>query len=148
MYVSLEDNASTGFGRHFFKQEANKGHKIFDAIGLKCVLSIAGSKSKQNYDTRAIEDGWLAANDQSQLYYEENKARLLGNLLLIKDLNDAKVVTAMKFNDILYDFGARYKKGEYDDADQYFDMLEKLGHQKLFFDAIMKRDEFDKMVDA
>ena len=42
------------------------------------------------------------------------------------------------------DFFMRYKQSEVDSSDTYFKFIEKQAAERLFFEAIMKKDEFDK----
>jgi len=44
---------------------------------------------------------------------------------------------------LLHDFGTRYKRGDVESVDKYFNMLEENGADRLFLDAIVKRNEFD-----
>ena len=41
----------------------------------------------------------------------------------------------------------RYKRGEIETADKYFKMLEEKQADRLFLEAIMRRDEFEKMAE-
>ena len=41
----------------------------------------------------------------------------------------------------------RYKLGEVNTTDSYFSLLESHGADRLFLEAIMKRDDFEKMAE-
>ena len=41
----------------------------------------------------------------------------------------------------------RYKKGEIETADAYFNFLENNSADRLFLDAIMKSEDFEKMAE-
>ena len=49
---------------------------------------------------------------------------------------------------LTHDFGTRYKRGDINGVDQYFTLLEEKGAERLFFEALMKRDEFEKLAEA
>ena len=47
-----------------------------------------GMMAKSKFDTIVIEEGWLAANDITQSYYEENKDKLHSSASLLRDFTD------------------------------------------------------------
>ena len=49
--------------------------------------------------------------------------------------------------DLYHDFAIRYEKGDVDDPDQYFTLLKEKGAQELFYRALQRRDEFERMAE-
>jgi hypothetical protein len=43
---------------------------------------------KHRFEKKVVEEGWLAANNKTQEYYEENKDKLINTESLLKDLKD------------------------------------------------------------
>ena len=49
---------------------------------------------------------------------------------------------------MVFDFGCKYKLGDLDDVDDYFKKLDEANAERLFYEAMMKRGEFDTMKDS
>ena len=104
--------------------------------------------AKNKFDKKVLEDGWLADNEITQQYYEQNNERLQQSASLIKDFSDQEFLKEGTMKQLLHDFGTRYKRGDVESVDKYFNMLEDNGADRLFLDAIVKRNEFDQMAEA
>ena len=70
-----------------------------------------GACTRQKFDSKVIEEGWLAANDITQTYYEENKDKLQQRASLLKDFDDEEFIQTGTVKELLHDFGLRYKQG-------------------------------------
>ena len=46
------------------------GFRIFESAGIHILKSKYGNDAKSSFDSRVIEDGWNAANDQAQKYWD------------------------------------------------------------------------------
>ena len=104
-----------------------------------------GSKAKVQFDMKVVEYGWNPIDQKTKEYYDKNKAKIEQNKTLVKDFSDCEASDEVKFKEILYDFGSRYKKGEIEDLESYFEHLDKTGCDKVLFDAGMRREEFEKL---
>ena len=47
--------------------------------------------------------------------------------------------------DITHDFGMRYKKGEIESVDKYFKYMDDKGADRLFFEGLMRKSDFESM---
>ena len=90
-----------------------------------------------------MQDGWILSNKITEDYYHDNKVKLIKSASLMKDLTDANFTDIATVRDLLYDFGAKYKRNLTKDADAYLQDLDDRGLEKLFFDAGLQREKFD-----
>ena len=48
---------------------------------------------------------------------------------------------------MIHDFAMRYEAGDIDSPDKYFHLLREAGAKRCWLEAMMKREDFDKMAD-
>jgi hypothetical protein len=62
-------------------------------------------RAKNKFDMKVVECGWLAANNISQAYYEENKQKIEQSTSLLKDFTDPEFLKNGTVRQLLQDFG-------------------------------------------
>jgi len=115
-----------------------------EALKFEVLEPAHGMAARSKFDSKVIEPGWLAINSITQAYVEENEKNLAASASLLRDFTDPEFLKTGTQKQLLMDFFMRYKRGDIESTDEYFKFLEEKQADRLFFEAIMKREDFEK----
>ena len=120
LLMKLESDIGKGYFYQYFTDKKAFGYKKFLEKNYEVQLSSYGKTSEHKFDTRVHEADWLPLNERTTKYIEENKDKISDNQLLKINFNDKIKVKELKIQDLINDFGIRFKTGEIDGTDDYF----------------------------
>ena len=92
-----------------------------------------------------IAEHWDPQNTAATRYCEDNEARLRTKAAIKKNPEDAEFQKSGTHKDVLFDFGAKYKSGEVESIDSYYKSLDDANAERLFFESVTRRPEFESM---
>ena len=94
-----------------------------------------------------LDDNWVCTGEYTQDYCIRNRAILEKNISMILNFEDVKTLEKISITDLVHDFGSRYKRNEIESVDEYFELLDNQGHDKLLFTAGVNRSRFEDIQD-
>ena len=147
VYLDCPVLRGSGFHRNYFDGKHAFGKICLETMKLQLISAANGPKAKGLFEARVIQDNWLACNDKSQDYYEDNRQKIEAAVGMIKNPSDLEFQEKGTFKELKHDFSMRYFKGEIDSTQSYFKLLQEKGAYRLFFDAVERSDDFDKMAE-
>ena len=107
-----------------------------------------GNAALPKMESIVIDDHWLPNNEPAKIYTRDNETRLRQKAAIKKDLNDAEFKKSGTLKEIINDFGAKYKVSEVESVHDYFKMLDEANAERLFFEALRNKSDFEGMRDT
>jgi len=68
-----------------------------------------GEPALNKFESKIIEEGWLAENEWTQAYIDNNEERLRSADQLLLDFTKPEVRRETKISKVVHDFGMRYE---------------------------------------
>ena len=146
-YLQCPAEGAKGFIRNYFDGKNAFGKTCFNGMALQIKEYRCGPLAKSLFDARVVQQNWIPYNSISKAYYEQYYKQIESSFSMIKDLTDSDFKEKGTLKEIKHDFSMRYFKGQVDSTQKYYQLLQESGAHRLFFEALDRSDDFDKMTE-
>ena len=110
---------------------------------MRVLNDTCGRKAINLFEVRLVEEGWNPDNTKTTNYYNANHSKIKQNKSLKADFTSDEFISNGTVEDLINDFGVRYKEGSIEDVEDYFKFVDEMNCDRLLFKGGLAREKFD-----